>query len=100
MRISWRSAILGAGLLAASAGLTQSPIDSARYLGISTVPNDPISTSPATILDSLLPLSERPSNSPPGDRADRGRHLAALAVRFVPDRARSGDAGKSVAGNQ
>src|SRR5271168_2360073 len=66
MRISWRSAILGAGLLAASAGLTQSPIDSARYLGISTVPNDPVTTSPATILDSLLPLSERPSNSPPG----------------------------------
>jgi hypothetical protein len=44
----------------------QSPIDSARYLGISTKPNDPITTSPATILDSLLPLSERPSNSPPG----------------------------------
>ena len=44
----------------------QSPVDSARYLGISTVPNDPVTTSPAMILDSLLPLSERPSNSPPG----------------------------------
>jgi hypothetical protein len=42
----------------------QSPIDSARYLGISTFANDPITTSPATILDnaSCLPLSESPSN--------------------------------------
>jgi Type I phosphodiesterase / nucleotide pyrophosphatase len=44
----------------------QSPIDSARYLGISTFPGDPITTSPAMILDSLLPPSEQPSNSPPG----------------------------------
>jgi type I phosphodiesterase/nucleotide pyrophosphatase len=42
----------------------QSPIDSARYLGISNSTGDPISTSPATILDGLgcLPLSESPSN--------------------------------------
>ena len=42
----------------------QSPIDSSRYLGISTVPNDPITTSPATIVDSVhcLPESESPSN--------------------------------------
>jgi hypothetical protein len=53
-------------LIIISAKHGQSPIDSARYLGISTVPNDPITTSPATILDALLPLSERPSNSPPG----------------------------------
>jgi Type I phosphodiesterase / nucleotide pyrophosphatase len=53
-------------LIVISAKHGQSPIASAHYLGISTVPNDPISTSPATILDSLLPLSEPPSNSPPG----------------------------------
>jgi arylsulfatase A-like enzyme len=53
-------------LIVISAKHGQSPIDSARYLGISTVPNDPITTSPATILDSLLPLSKQPSNSPPG----------------------------------
>jgi type I phosphodiesterase/nucleotide pyrophosphatase len=42
----------------------QSPIDSARYLGISNSTGDPITTSPATILDGLgcLPLSESPSN--------------------------------------
>ena len=42
----------------------QSPIDSARYLGISNSAGDPITTSPATILDGLgcLPLSESPSN--------------------------------------
>ncbi|HEV2100398.1 MAG TPA: alkaline phosphatase family protein [Stellaceae bacterium] len=53
-------------LIIISAKHGQSPVDSARYLGVSTVPNDPVTTSPATILDSLLPLSERPSNSPPG----------------------------------
>ena len=53
-------------LIVISAKHGQSPVDSARYLGISTVPNDPVTTSPATILDSLLPVSERPSNSPPG----------------------------------
>jgi hypothetical protein len=40
----------------------QSPIDSARYLGISNEPNDPITTSPATILEALLPFSESPAN--------------------------------------
>ncbi|HYA64233.1 MAG TPA: alkaline phosphatase family protein [Candidatus Sulfotelmatobacter sp.] len=42
----------------------QSPIDSARYLGIANSPNDPITTDPATILDNAgcLPFSESPSN--------------------------------------
>ena len=53
-------------LIIISAKHGQSPIDSARYLSISNSPNDPITTSPADILDALLPLSERPSNSPPG----------------------------------
>ena len=53
-------------LIVISAKHGQNPIDSARYLGISTKPNDPITTSPATILNDLLPLSEQPSNSPPG----------------------------------
>jgi predicted AlkP superfamily pyrophosphatase or phosphodiesterase len=58
-------------LIIISAKHGQSPIDSARYLGIGIVPEDttktsPITTSPATILNDLLPLSEQPSNSPPG----------------------------------
>jgi Type I phosphodiesterase / nucleotide pyrophosphatase len=42
----------------------QSPVDSSRYLGISNSTNDPITTSPATILDNAgcLPSSESPSN--------------------------------------
>jgi hypothetical protein len=40
----------------------QSPIVAARYLGISNGPNDPITTSPATILEALLPWSESPAN--------------------------------------
>jgi hypothetical protein len=42
----------------------QSPIDSARYLGIATAANDPITTSPATIAANAgcLPYSESPLN--------------------------------------
>ncbi|MBV9179676.1 MAG: alkaline phosphatase family protein [Acidobacteria bacterium] len=41
----------------------QSPVDSARYLGIANSPDDPVTTSPATILDDhgCLPASESPS---------------------------------------
>ena len=53
-------------LIVISAKHGQSPIDSARYLGIGTPPGSPITTSPATILDSLLPPSQQLSNSPPG----------------------------------
>jgi hypothetical protein len=49
-------------LIIISAKHGQSPIDSARYLGISNSPNDPITTSPATILQDLLPFSESPAN--------------------------------------
>ncbi|HEX4193787.1 MAG TPA: alkaline phosphatase family protein [Stellaceae bacterium] len=38
----------------------QSPIDSARYTGITA--SGPVTTSPATILQSCLPLSESPAN--------------------------------------
>jgi Type I phosphodiesterase / nucleotide pyrophosphatase len=42
----------------------QSPIDSIRYLGIANSPSDPVTSSPATILDNAgcLPASEAPSN--------------------------------------
>jgi len=49
-------------LIIISAKHGQSPIDSARYLGISTTPNDPITTSPADILQDLLPFAESPAN--------------------------------------
>jgi Type I phosphodiesterase / nucleotide pyrophosphatase len=50
-------------LIIISAKHGQRPIDSVRYLGISTTPGDPITTSPADILDALLPSSEAPSNA-------------------------------------
>jgi hypothetical protein len=49
-------------LVIISAKHGQSPIDSARYLGIGVPPNSPITTSPATILEALLPDSESPAN--------------------------------------
>jgi hypothetical protein len=51
-------------LIIISAKHGQSPIDSARYLGIANSTGDPITTSPATILDGAgcLPYSESPSN--------------------------------------
>jgi hypothetical protein len=49
-------------LIIISAKHGQSPIDSARYLGIGVPSNSPITTSPATILQDLLPFSESPAN--------------------------------------
>jgi hypothetical protein len=49
-------------LVIISAKHGQSPIDSARYLGIGVPSNSPITTSPATILQDLLPFSESPAN--------------------------------------
>ena len=54
--------LLESTLVIISAKHGQSPMDSARYLGISTKPDDPVTTSPATILQSLLPFSESPAN--------------------------------------
>jgi len=50
-------------LVVISAKHGQSPVDSSRYLGISNSANDPITISPATILENLLPFSESPANS-------------------------------------
>jgi Type I phosphodiesterase / nucleotide pyrophosphatase len=55
--------MLDSTLIVISAKHGQSPIDSSRYLGISTKPGDPITTSPATILQQLLPFSESPANA-------------------------------------
>ena len=51
-------------LIIISAKHGQSPVDSARYLGISNSTGDPITTSPATILAGAgcLPFSESPLN--------------------------------------
>lgn len=54
--------LFGSTMIVISAKHGQSPIDSGRYLGISTSTNDPITTSPATILQALLPFSESPAN--------------------------------------
>jgi hypothetical protein len=55
--------LLDSTLVIISAKHGQSPIDSVRYLGIATKPGDPITTSPATILQQLLPFSESPANA-------------------------------------
>lgn len=54
--------LLESTLIVISAKHGQSPVDSARYTGITT--GGPVTTSPATILDAngCLPLSESPSN--------------------------------------
>jgi hypothetical protein len=49
-------------LVVISAKHGQNPIDSPRYLGIKVPSNSPITTSPATILQDLLPFSESPAN--------------------------------------
>lgn len=55
--------LLDSTLVIISAKHGQSPIDSARYLGIATKADDPVTTSPATILQDLLPSSESPANA-------------------------------------
>jgi hypothetical protein len=50
-------------LIMISAKHGQSPVDSSRYLGIANSANDPITTSPATILENCLPFSESPANA-------------------------------------
>jgi Type I phosphodiesterase / nucleotide pyrophosphatase len=60
-----RNGIYEQTLIIITAKHGQSPVDSARYLGISNSADDPITTSPATILanDGCLPYSESPLNS-------------------------------------
>jgi len=55
--------LLDSTLIVISAKHGQSPVDSSRYLGISTEAGDPITTSPATILENLIPFSESPANA-------------------------------------
>jgi hypothetical protein len=55
--------VLDSTLIVITAKHGQSPIDSARYLGIATEPGDPVTTSPATILQQQLPFSESPANA-------------------------------------
>jgi hypothetical protein len=59
-----RNGLYGSTLIVITAKHGQSPIDSSRYLGISTFTGDPITTSPATIAATAgcLPYSESPLN--------------------------------------
>ena len=59
--------LMDSTLIVISAKHGQSPIDSSRYLGISTFDGDPVSTSPATIASNAncLPYSES-TNNPTG----------------------------------
>jgi hypothetical protein len=54
--------LLDSTLIVISAKHGQSPVDSARYVGIGIPASGPVTTSPATILASLLPFSESPTN--------------------------------------
>jgi hypothetical protein len=62
-----KNGLLNSTLIVITAKHGQSPIDSSRYLGISTFAGDPISTSPATIASNAncLPYSES-TNNPTG----------------------------------
>ena len=62
-----QNGLLDSTLIVITAKHGQSPIDSSRYLGISTFSGDPISTSPATIASNAgcLPNSES-TNNPTG----------------------------------
>jgi hypothetical protein len=59
-----KNGLLDSTLIILTAKHGQSPIDSSRYLGISTSSDDPITTSPATIAANAgcLPYSESPLN--------------------------------------
>jgi hypothetical protein len=59
-----KNGLMNSTLIVITAKHGQSPIDSSRYLGISTFAGDPISTSPATIAANAgcLPYSESPLN--------------------------------------
>ncbi len=59
-----QNGLLSSTLIIITAKHGQSPIDSSRYLGISTSADDPITTSPATIAANAgcLPYSESPLN--------------------------------------
>ena len=57
-------------MIVISAKHGQSPIDSARYLGISTKAGDPVTTSPADIIAALLPDSESPTGNGIGPTQD------------------------------
>jgi hypothetical protein len=59
-----KNGLLNSTVIIITAKHGQSPIDSSRYLGISTFSGDPISTSPATIAANAgcLPYSESPLN--------------------------------------
>jgi hypothetical protein len=54
--------LLNSTLIVISAKHGQSPVDSSRYVGIGIPASGPVTTSPATILESLLPFSESPAN--------------------------------------
>ncbi len=54
--------LLDSTLIVISAKHGQSPVDSSRYVGIGIPASGPVTTSPATILESLLPFSESPAN--------------------------------------
>jgi hypothetical protein len=56
--------LLDSTLIIITAKHGQSPIDSSRYVRITaTTATGPVTTSPATILENLLPTSESPANS-------------------------------------
>lgn len=62
--------IFDSTLIVISAKHGQSPVDSPRYLGISTVANDPVTTSPSQLIDGCLPDSESNAGNQIGPTED------------------------------
>jgi len=72
----------------------QSPVDSARYLGIANSANDPVTTSPATILDAAgcLPFPN-PRRTPPASARPRTTFLYSGSTAAAPPPTRSACSG-------
>ena len=93
-------------LIVISAKHGQSPIDSKRYLGIGgavgqpdhdLAGGDPRRSPPAV---RAAVSARQPDGRSPADRADRRRHLTALAVGFLTDHECRANVGKHFAGDE
>ena len=92
-------------LIVISAKHGQNPIDSPRYLGIKVPSNSPVTTSPAAILDSLLPPSEQPfpPGNPAGDPPQIGPTEDDISLLWLSDSSQTANAvnaGDYIAGDQ
>jgi hypothetical protein len=79
--------LLNSTLVVISAKHGQSPIDTARYLGVATFPSDPVTTTPADIVANFLPASVTDPNGPGATQDD-------ISVLWLADEAQTTNAVK------